>query len=114
MTPDSSQQHDGARGLYRPADVADVEQLAQIRAAEWGTVPYWRTRISGYITGGLNPHQAQSARTVVVAIRADTIIGFAAAHLTGRLGCNGELQWLNVERRSRRLGIANELLRLVA
>jgi GNAT superfamily N-acetyltransferase len=113
MTPESPQ-HDGAGVLYRSADLADVEQLAQIRAAEWGTLPYWRTRIRGYMIGELSPHQAQSARTVVVAIRTDVIVGFAAAHLTSRLGCNGELEWLNVEPRSRRLGIANQLLRLVA
>jgi GNAT superfamily N-acetyltransferase len=114
MTGDGSQRHDTPAVTYRLAELADVEKLAHIRAAEWGTLPYWRTRISGYMTGDLSPKQALGARTVVAAVRAEAIVGFAAAHLTNRFGCNGELQWLNVEHQSRRLGIATRLLRLVA
>ena len=99
--------------MYRVASLDDVDQLAGIRAVEWGTVTYWQGRIRGYMTG-LGPQKALAERTVVVATQADIIVGFAAAHLTRRLGCNGELQWINVERRSRGLGIAARLLELVA
>lgn len=114
MTSDPPRETSPQAVIYRAADLADVDQLAGIRAAEWGTLPYWQTRISGYMTGQLSPQQALATRMVVAATHADTIIGFAAAHLTRRLGCNGELEWLNVERQSRGLGIATQLLKRVA
>lgn len=99
---------------FRAADLGDVAELARIRATEWGTSPYWQERIGGYIVGKRNPGHALAPRTVVAALRAEKVVGFAAAHLTQRLGCSGELQWINVDRESRRLGIATSLLGLVA
>jgi GNAT superfamily N-acetyltransferase len=114
MTSDPPREISPQDVIYRAAELADVDQLAGIRAAEWGTLPYWQTRIRGYMTGQLSPQQALATRMVVVATHANTIIGFAAAHLTRRLGCNGELEWLNVEPQSRGLGIATRLLERVA
>jgi GNAT superfamily N-acetyltransferase len=99
---------------YRAASLDDVDPLARLRAREWGSVPYWRARIQGYMTGELGPREALPERTVVVAARAGAIVGFAAAHRTTRLGCSGELEWLNVEPRCRRQGIATRLLVEVA
>ena len=99
---------------YRAAGLGDVGELARIRASEWGTIPYWQDRISGYIIGKSNPGHALAPRTVVAAVRAEKIVGFAAAHLTRRLGCSGELQWINIDRESRGLGIATGLLGHVA
>jgi ribosomal protein S18 acetylase RimI-like enzyme len=84
-----------------------------MRSAEWGNDEYWRKRISGYLSAEMRPKDALIPRTCYVAV-ADTIVGFAAGHLTVRLGCDGELQWIDVARERRREGIASELLRLMA
>lgn len=51
---------------YREATDADVDDLAAIRAAEWGKDEYWRERIRGYASGALNPKQALAPRVIYV------------------------------------------------
>ena len=88
--------------------------MAELRAAEWETAPYWRERIHGYMTGTRHPRQALRPRTVVVAVEADRLVGFAAGHLTRRYGCDGELEWINVARDRRGTGLAAQLLSWMA
>lgn len=44
----------------------------------------------------------------------DRLVGFIAGHLTRRYGCDGELQWVDVISEHRRIGVASELLCLLA
>ena len=98
----------------RTADIGDVDALARIRSAEWGTFPYWQARIRGYMLGERNPGEALPPRMVIVAVTGDEGVGFIAGHRTRRHGCEGELQWLDVTRALRRTGVATELLRRLA
>jgi ribosomal protein S18 acetylase RimI-like enzyme len=99
---------------YREARDADLEQLARIRAIEWGSEQYWHERILGYIQCTLNPGQALAPRVVLVATEDSRIVGFSAGHLTRRYDCDGEVEWINVIPEERRTGVAAELLRLLA
>jgi GNAT superfamily N-acetyltransferase len=103
-----------ARTVYRTAELADVAAMAQLRVADWGSRAYWLERITGSMTGELHPRQARPRRTVIAACAGDLVVGFAAGHLTRRLGCTGELQWLNVDAARRRTGVATELLHRLA
>src|SRR5262245_59449967 len=98
----------------RDAVPADVAELAAIRAREWGTEGYWVDRIGGYMRGEKGPADALAARTVIVAAAEERPVGFIAGHLTTRLGCDGELEWLNVISERRGEGIAAQLLRALA
>jgi ribosomal protein S18 acetylase RimI-like enzyme len=88
--------------------------MALIRATEWGDVNYWQVRISGYLDGRLSPQQALPQRACYLALEEDAVIGFIAGHLTRRLACDGEVQWINVAPDQRRKNVASELLRLLA
>jgi ribosomal protein S18 acetylase RimI-like enzyme len=99
---------------YCEADSADVDQLAQIRSQDWGSVAYWHDRILGYMQGERHPQQALASRLVLIAVEDDRIVGFIAGHLTRRFDCDGEVEWLNVIPERRRTGIAGELLRRLA
>lgn len=96
--------------VYREAADSDLDELAEIRAAEWGDEQYWRERIHGYASGALSPKQALPPRVILVAEERDQIAGFITGHLTRRYDCDGELQWLNVVPDRRRTGVARELL----
>jgi GNAT superfamily N-acetyltransferase len=99
---------------YREARAADLDQLARIRARDWGSEQYWHERIQGYMTGTLNPQRALAPRVVLVAAQDTRIVGFIAGHLTRRYDCDGELEWINVIPEERRTGVAAELLRWLA
>ena len=99
---------------YREARDTDFEQLAAIRAADWGSEQYWRDRIRGYASGTANPQQALAPRVIYVAAEDSRIVGFIAGHLTRRFDCDGELEWINVTAERRRTGLAGELLRVLA
>jgi GNAT superfamily N-acetyltransferase len=99
---------------FRRSRIEDVEALARIRAAEWGTEEYWRERIAGYLEGTSNPRQALATRAAFVAMDGETPVGFVAGHLTRRLGCNGEIEWIDVVASHRRTGVGSELLRIMA
>lgn len=100
--------------LYRQADKSDIPGMARIRAAEWGDAVYWSNRISGYLDCKIHPQQALKPRTIYVASEDLCIIGFIAGHLTRRHHCDGELEWINVDRQYRSSGIASELLHRLA
>ncbi|HEV2618014.1 MAG TPA: GNAT family N-acetyltransferase [Candidatus Acidoferrales bacterium] len=100
--------------IYREAESRDVPALACIRAADWGTEEYWRTRIPAYMNGELHPQQALASRAIYVACDGDSVVGFIAGHLTRRFSCDGELEWIDVIRERRRRGIASQLLCLLA
>lgn len=88
--------------------------MAQIRAAEWESEEYWRTRIAAYLTGELHPRYALKPRTSFVSHQGSSLVGFIAGHLTRRHSCDGELEWINVIPECRGTVIASELLRLLA
>jgi ribosomal protein S18 acetylase RimI-like enzyme len=66
--------------------------------------------------GELDPQEALAPRVVYLAeVEASGLkVGLVAGHLTRRLDCQGELEWLDVLTAHRRTGIASELLRMLA
>src|SRR5438270_1726121 len=94
----------------RAVEDSDIAAMAAIRAREWGTEIFWKDRIRLYLSGEHSPKQALAARAVFVAVEGTTLVGFVAAHRTRRLGCDGELQWMNVAEEKRGLGVADELM----
>lgn len=98
---------------YAIASGEHVPGMAAIRAAEWGAAERWEQTIAAYLNGTHHPRHALPPRVCYVALRGATVAGFAAAHLTTRYGCHGEIQWVNVAPEFRRLGIASNLLRLL-
>ena len=99
---------------YRKANRADIPQLSRIRSLEWGTEEYWNLRISGYMNHKLHPQKALRSRILFISADAGKVVGFIAGHLTSRLGCDGELEWINVIPEYRKKGISSELLRILA
>jgi GNAT superfamily N-acetyltransferase len=99
---------------YRAADQQDIIAMAEIRAANSGTIDYWKDRIEKYLRCELNPQQALPPRIIYVAEYPEKVIGFAAAHLTSRLDCNCVLQWIDVKDKWRRNGIGTKLLHRAA
>lgn len=96
--------------IVRSADPSDVPAMAAIRARESQTQEFWEHRIGGYIEGSYSPQQALPDRIVFVAVQDGQAAGFAAGHRTRRLGCDGELQWVNIAEPWRGRGIAGALL----
>jgi ribosomal protein S18 acetylase RimI-like enzyme len=99
---------------YRQAQPSDIPQMAEIRAADWGTEEYWRERILKYVTGKLHPREALPERVAFVCVDQERIVGLIAGHLTRRFGCDGELEWISVRPEHRNQGIASQLLRRLA
>jgi ribosomal protein S18 acetylase RimI-like enzyme len=97
--------------LYRQARPGDIPDMAEIRAADWGTEEYWRERITQYLTGKLHPKEALQPRVSFLALEDGRVVGLIAGHLTRRFGCDGELEWISVRDECRGRGIAAELLR---
>jgi GNAT superfamily N-acetyltransferase len=64
--------------------------------------------------GDVHPQQALAPRTVLLACRANTIVGYIAGHLTRRHGCDGELEWLYVAPTERRQRVASRLIDALA
>jgi GNAT superfamily N-acetyltransferase len=96
---------------YRPAQATDLAALAAIRAIEWETQAYWEARIGSYFAAERQP--APPCATFV-AEEGGIVIGLVSGHRTRRLGCSGELQWINVIRERRREGIASALVATIA
>ncbi len=99
--------------LYRQAGDGDIAQMAEIRAGDWGTEPYWQERIRQYLAGDLHPREALPPRVSFVGVEGDRIVGLIAGHLTRRFGCDGELEWISVRPECRRRGVAAELFGLL-
>ena len=94
----------------RPVELKDIPAIAALRALEWQTEDSWIERIGLYLSGEHSPRQALAPRAAFVAMEGDRLVGFAAGHLTRRLGCEGELQWINVAPERRGLGIGDTLM----
>lgn len=96
---------------YRKADLADVPRLVRLpREGEAGGDP----RMLRYLAGEHHPQQALLPREMWMAAEGESPIGYVAGHLTGRFGCDGELQWIYVVPERRRSQVASKLLRLLA
>lgn len=95
--------------IIRPVEEQDIAAMARIRAAEWADEAFWVDRITRYKQGIHMPQHALLERALFVAVDAD-VIGLIAGHKTTRLGCDGELQWLNVAAEKRGLGISGLLI----
>jgi GNAT superfamily N-acetyltransferase len=102
------------RVAIRQATLSDVPAMSALRdAARWeGGAPAERMR--GYLAGEFHPQHALGPRAAFVADRGDAVVGYAAAHLTRRFGCEGELEWLLVAPELRGTGLAGRLLRFAA
>lgn len=99
---------------FRIARPDDILSLARLRSQGWGDVDYWTPRITAYMNGTSNPQKALPERVVYVATDGEKVIGLIAGHLTRRLDCQGELEWIDVDTTYRRKGIASELVRELA
>jgi ribosomal protein S18 acetylase RimI-like enzyme len=99
--------------LYREADPSDIPTMARIRTeGEGGGAP--EDRMARYLAREHHPQQALMPRVIYVALEGDSLLGYAAGHLTRRYACDGELQWIYVVPERRGSGVASELLRQLA
>ncbi|HEX4038754.1 MAG TPA: GNAT family N-acetyltransferase [Acidobacteriaceae bacterium] len=100
--------------LLRRVQLHDIGALAALRAQEWQTTEYWEKRIRAYLDGTLNPQQALPERVLFVAEEQGAILAFIAGHRTRRHGCEGELEWINVDAAHRGRGLSRPLLQRMA
>lgn len=91
----------------------DIPFIAKLRSENPGDEQYWIDRISKYLEGTHNPQKALKQRIIYVASVNDIIIGFIAGHLSQRYECEGELQWIDINEKYRRNGIASDLIKLL-
>ncbi len=96
--------------VIRPAEKADVAFTAEMRAQRSGSPSFWADRIDRYLRGEYSPQQALALRSAFVAVDQMTILGFVAGHLTRRFGCDGEVQWIDVDQGRRGAGIGYGLM----
>ncbi|WP_348263730.1 GNAT family N-acetyltransferase [Telmatobacter sp. DSM 110680] len=100
--------------LIRLAEDRDIPEMATLRAQVWETAAFWVERIGLYLRGEHSPQLALRERVAFVAVDAGRIVGFVAGHRTHRHACDGELQWINVDEKLRKRGIAGMLMAAVA
>jgi GNAT superfamily N-acetyltransferase len=98
---------------YREAGAEDVLEMAACRADDPHAGPA-DSRMAAYFQGAHHPHKALLPRTGFVAIQDGKVIGYIAGHLTRRLGCEGEVQYLYVNPHYRRIRLASGLLHRLA
>jgi GNAT superfamily N-acetyltransferase len=99
---------------FRIATTDDLPGFARLRSLGWGDMEYWIPRITAYMDGSNNPQQALPQRIVYVAVDDVNIIALIAGHLTTRLDCEAELEWIDVDTAYRRKGIASQLVKMLA
>ena len=99
---------------YRLAERSDIPAMARIWSIEGREGGASAERMARYLGGEHHPRQALPPRVLWVALDGDSLVGYAAGHLTRRYHCDGELQWIYVLPERRRAGIASELLRRLA
>lgn len=99
---------------FRSASLADVPAMAGLREASGWAGGAGAETMGRYLTGAHHPQQALEPRAVFVADNAGAVVGFVAGHLTTRLGCAGELQWLLVAPAHRGGWVAANLLAALA
>jgi hypothetical protein len=90
---------------YRESVARDVIEMAAIRSTEWGDYDYWLERLAAYYNRELHPQQALLPRIFYVAYEENKIVGFIAGHLTKRIECEGERQFINVITEYRNKGL---------
>ncbi|HNR09101.1 MAG TPA: GNAT family N-acetyltransferase [Saprospiraceae bacterium] len=100
--------------IYRNAEDEDISHLAEIRANRSATKEYWFDRIQKYSIGLVNPQEALPPRVIYLALDGNKVVGFVAGHLTRRLNCDGELQWIDTVDTYRKKGIASNLIGVLA
>src|SRR5512140_1605389 len=101
------------RTRYRRASATDVPMMVRCRESDPEVGPA-DTRMAAYLAGEHHPREAIMARGGYVAHVAETPVGYTAGHLTRRYGCQGEIQYLYVAPMHRRLGVARQLVLLLA
>ena len=107
----------------RNAVESDLAAIARVQACTMVASDFYATsldeeaayqrlypRIAGYLAGTYNPSHALAERTLLVAAQEDQIVGFVAGHLSTRMGCTAELQWMFVLPHWQRQGIGARLL----
>lgn len=94
----------------RLAGADDVTAMDDLRRRSGWTGGAGAERVRAYLAGTHTPRDALAPRAVFVAESHGDMLGYIAGHLTTRMGCDGELQWLLVERECRRGGMAHTLL----
>ena len=99
--------------VYRQAVLADIPALAKLRQpGEGGGTS--EDRMRRYLAGKHHPREALLPRVMWIAMEQESPIGYAAGHLTRRLDCDGELQWIYVVPERRGSEVAAKLLHLIA
>jgi GNAT superfamily N-acetyltransferase len=98
----------------RQAQRSDIPHMARIWGIEKGEGGTSEERMTAYFEGQHHPQHALSPRIIYAAFERDALIGYIAGHLTRRLDCDAELQWIYVTPEWRRKGVASELLRHLA
>ena len=111
----------------RQALETDLDPVARVQARTMVASDYYeasvdfesehqrlRPLVVGYFRGTYHPACSLPARSVIVAEHLDRIIGFVAGHVSTRMGCEAELQWMFVLPRWQRQGVGAQLLRLMA
>jgi GNAT superfamily N-acetyltransferase len=99
---------------YRQAQRVDIPRMAAIWAIEGNEGGTSEERMTAYFDGHLHPQHALAPRTIYVAHEAEAVIGYIAGHLTRRVACDGELEWLYVVPQRRRSGVASGLMPCLA
>jgi len=99
---------------YRPAQRSDIPRMAAIWSLEKGEGGKSEESMLAYFDGELNPQKALPPRVIFVAEEGDTLLGYLAGHLTTRLACQGELEWIYVTPERRRSGVASGLMPFLA
>lgn len=99
--------------MIHEVSAPDIPALAALRAAheEGGASA---DRMLRYLAGEHHPQFALRPRAIWAADINAAPVAFIAGHLSQRLGCDGEVQWLYVSAPHRRTGIASALLRVLA
>jgi len=98
---------------YRKADLADVPSIVRLRREDEAGGDS-ESRMLRYLAGDHHPQHALLPRAMWIALDCASPIGYIAGHLTRRLNCDGELQWIYVVPEYRRSRVASALLRLLA
>jgi len=88
--------------------------MARLRAFSWGLEAFWAPRVLAYLEGRSHPRDSLAPRIAFVAVHDGAIVGLVAGHRTRRHGCDGELQWIDVEPARRGTGTAAALVRELA
>ncbi len=73
-----------------------------------------RPRVHGYFFGTYHPSHALEPRAMFVAEQGSGVIGFVAGHLSTRMGCDAELQWIFVRPAAQGRGVGSSLLPPIA